>query len=77
MIAEHLRSLYKLTMVENKTRKPRRQATERDVCRRFRGHLVAYLSGMRGLRTLRQHLMKMNSMEAVMAAVDQVLNNDE
>ncbi|MEA3339774.1 MAG: tRNA dihydrouridine synthase DusB [Chloroflexota bacterium] len=76
VIAEHLRRLYTLTMVEHDTRKPQRQATERDVCRRFRGHLVAYLSGMRGLRTLRQHLMKMDSIEAVMAAVDEVLNND-
>ena len=76
VIAEHLHRLYELTMVENRARKPRRQATERDVCRRFRGHLVAYLSGMRGLRNLRKHLMEMDSMEAVMAAVDEVLNND-
>ncbi|MBU0702545.1 MAG: tRNA dihydrouridine synthase DusB [Chloroflexi bacterium] len=75
VIAEHLRRLHELTMVENKARKPRRQATERDVCRRFRGHLVAYLSGTRGLRTLRQRLMEMDSMEAIMAAVDEVLNS--
>lgn len=72
-ISAHLHMLYELTMVENETRQPRRQATERDVCRRFRGHLVAYLSGMPGSRNLRQHLMEMDSMAAVMAAVDQVL----
>jgi nifR3 family TIM-barrel protein len=74
IIAEHLDRLYELTMIENSTRKPRRQATERDVCRRFRGHLVAYLSGMRGLRKLRKHLLETSSRETVMAAVDEVLN---
>ncbi|MEE8390934.1 MAG: tRNA dihydrouridine synthase DusB, partial [Anaerolineae bacterium] len=63
VIAAHLDKLYELTMVENKTRKRRRQATERDVCRRFRGHLVAYLSGMRGLRNLRKRLMETSSRE--------------
>ncbi len=76
VIAEHLDMLYDLTMVENKTRKRRRKATERDVCRRFRGHMVAYLSGMRGLRNLRQRLSKMDSREIVMAAVDEVLDDD-
>ncbi|MCP4541277.1 MAG: tRNA dihydrouridine synthase DusB [Chloroflexi bacterium] len=76
VIAEHLDMLYELTMIENKTRKRRRYATEQDVCRRFRGHLVAYLSGMRGLRRLRKRLMEMTSRETVMAAVDEILNYD-
>jgi len=75
VIAEHLDRLYELTMIENNTRKRRRQATERDVCRRFRGHLVAYLSGMRGLRKLRKHLLETSSRETVMAAVDEILNH--
>jgi tRNA-dihydrouridine synthase B len=76
VIAEHLDMLYELTMVENETRKHRRQATERDVCRRFRSHLVAYLANTRGLRHLRKRLMEMSSRKAVMAAVDEVLNYD-
>jgi tRNA-dihydrouridine synthase B len=73
VIAEHLERLYALTMVENETRRASRQATERDVCRRFRGHLVAYMAGTRGLGNLRRNLAKMESREAVMAGVDRVL----
>ncbi len=73
VIAEHLHRLYDLTMVENETRRPGRQATERDVCRRFRGHLAVYLAGMPGSRELRRRIMKIDSMETVMAAIDQVL----
>lgn len=77
VIAEHLDMLYALTMVENKTRQRRRQATERDVCRRFRGHLMAYLSGMRELQHLRKRLIETSSREAVMTAVDEVLDYDK
>ena len=76
IIAEHLDRLYALTMAENKTRRPSRQATERDVCRRFRGHLVTYLAGMRGMRNLRKSLQNVESRRGVMAGVDQVLFGD-
>ncbi len=75
VIAEHLERLYTLTMVENETRRASRQATERDVCRRFRGHLVAYMAGMWGLRSLRRNLEQMESREAVMDGVDRVLGS--
>jgi len=73
VIAEHLNRLHQIITIENQGHKLRSTTNEQIACGRFRGHLVKYLAGMRGFRHLQRNLMQMNSIEAVMEGVDQVL----
>lgn len=73
VIAEHLRGLSHLIEMENRGRKTP-IPNEQIACRRFRGHLTRYLAGRPGLGDLRRSLGELESVEAVMAAVDRILN---
>jgi nifR3 family TIM-barrel protein len=72
VIAEHLHGLSYLIEMENRGRKTP-IPNEQIACHRFRGHLTRYLAGRPGLKGLRQNLGKMESIEAIMAAVDRIL----
>jgi tRNA-dihydrouridine synthase B len=72
VIAEHLHGLNRLIEMENRDRKTP-IPNEQIACHRFRGHLTRYLVGKPGLKALRQNLEKMASVEAILAAVDRIL----
>ncbi len=76
VIAEHLHGLSRLIEMENRDRKPGQIPYEQIACQRFRGHLTRYLAGIPGLKSLRQNLGEMESVEAIMAAVDRILQID-
>jgi tRNA-dihydrouridine synthase len=73
VIEEHLRGLCDLIAIENQGRLPSHITAEQIGCRQFRRHVVKYLAGMRGLGKLRKNLSEMDSIPAIMAAVDRVL----
>jgi tRNA-dihydrouridine synthase B len=73
VIAEHLHGLGRLIEIENQVRTPNQTTNERIACHRFRGHLTRYLAGRPGLRELRRNLNETASIEAILAAVDQIL----
>lgn len=73
VIAQHLEHLYQVVAEWEKTLPNRKYTSEQVACRMFRGHLSYYLAGMRGVRQLKKRLMKMESIEAVMAGMDEVL----
>jgi nifR3 family TIM-barrel protein len=75
IIAEHLHGLSRLIEMENRGRKipiPNEQIA----CHRFRGHLTRYLAGIPGLKDLRRNLGEMELIEAIMAAVDRILERN-
>jgi tRNA-dihydrouridine synthase B len=76
IIAEHLHGLSRLIEIENQGHPPRQTTNERIACQRFRGHLTRYLAGTPGLKSLRQNLGEMQSIEAIMEAVDQILERN-
>jgi tRNA-dihydrouridine synthase B len=77
VIETHLLRLVEL----NEAAAPRRKnkyPPEHAACLTFRPHLAQYLKGLRGRRELMQHLNEMHSVQAVMDAVDKVMEqNDE
>ncbi len=73
VIAEHLHELCRLVTIENQGRPPRQLTNEQIACRIFRCCLVKYLAGIPGLSELRRNLAKLDSIEATMGAVDQLL----
>ena len=73
VIAEHLDRLYDLVLVRDRFRKLRRQTTAEATCRKFGGHLAKYLAAKQGARNLQKHLVEMDSIEALIAAVDEIL----
>jgi len=73
VITDHLEKLHRLIEKGPRRRRPRRATYEQIACRRFRGHLVKYLAGLPGLRDLRQRLMQLETIDELMAAVEQVL----
>jgi len=75
VIAEHLNRLHDLMLIEDRFRRRRHHTTEQATCRKFRGHLAKYLAGMRGARHLQKHLMKMDSIEAIITAVGNILKS--
>lgn len=74
VIDQHLNHLYQVVVEREKPLQHRKYTPEQVTCRMFRGHLSYYLAGMRGVRQLKKQLMKMESIEAVMAGVDEILN---
>jgi tRNA-dihydrouridine synthase B len=72
VIAEHLRGLSRLIEMENQGRKTP-IPNEQIACRRSGGHLTRYLAGRPGLKDLQRSLGELASVEAVMAAVDRIL----
>lgn len=72
-IAAHLHSLFALMDEENARRKRPRPFTERATCHKFRGHLVKYLAGFPKKRAIRSRLMSFETIDAVLAAVDEIL----
>ena len=75
VITEHLHRLHDLMLIKDRFRRRRHHTTEQATCRKFRGHLAKYLARMRGARNLRKHLMEMDAIEAVITAVDDILNS--
>jgi len=73
VIAEHLNRLHDLVAHVDQFRRRRRYTAEQAACHKFRGHLAKYLAGVRGARKLRRRLMKMESIDAVIEAVGEVL----
>lgn len=76
IIAEHLHGLNRLIWMENRDRKSDQIPSESIACHRFRGHLTRYLAGTPGLKDLRRNLGEMESIEAILAAVDRILQID-
>jgi nifR3 family TIM-barrel protein len=76
VIAEHLRNLIRLIEMENRDRGTRPIPSERIACRQFRGHLTRYLAGRPGLKNLRRNWEQIESVKAVMAGVDRILEQD-
>jgi tRNA-dihydrouridine synthase B len=76
VIAEHLHGLSHLIEMENRDRKSGQTPNEQIACHRFRGHLTRYLAGTPGLKGLRQNLGELESIEAIMAAVDRILERN-
>jgi tRNA-dihydrouridine synthase B len=74
-IALHLHSLFALMDEENARRKRPRPFTERATCHKFRCHLVKYLSGFPKKRAIRSHLMGLETIDAVLVAVDEILGS--
>jgi tRNA-dihydrouridine synthase B len=72
-IALHLHSLFALMDEENTRRKRPRPFTERATCHKFRGHLVKYLSGFPKKRAIRSRLMGLETIDDILAAVDEIL----
>ena len=52
---------------------PPNHTAEQATCRKFRGHLMEYLAGMQGLSALRRELMTLDSLDALVSAIDRVL----
>ena len=73
VIAEHLNRLYDVMIVRDRFRRRRRHTTEEATCQKFRGHLAKYLTGRQGSRKLQKRFLEMDSIEAVIAAVDEIL----
>ncbi len=73
VIAEHLELLYARAVDEGRWRKRRRVTAELVACRKFRSHLIHYLSGINGVSELRRKLDTLDSRAAIMAAVDDLL----
>ena len=73
MIARHLEGLIALKSMEKRYRRRRSLPADQAAARHFRSHLVRYMSGMRGWRELTRNLQQINTAEAVMEAVDEVL----
>jgi len=72
-IAAHLHSLFAWMDEENARRKRPRPFTERATCHKFRGHLVKYLAGFPKKRAIRSRLINLDTIDAVLAAVDKIL----
>ncbi|MBU0718271.1 MAG: tRNA-dihydrouridine synthase [Planctomycetes bacterium] len=75
VIAEHLHHLHKLMEWGEHSRKRKRTRgnTERAACRRFRAHLVKYLSGIPGWRHGRSKPVEAETVDEVLAAVRETL----
>ncbi|NLE44090.1 MAG: tRNA dihydrouridine synthase DusB [Chloroflexi bacterium] len=73
VIVEHLHCLHELMLMENEFRRRRNHTAEQATCRKFRGHLMEYLAGMQGLSALRRELMTLDSLDALVSAIDRVL----
>jgi len=73
VIAEHLNRLHDLMVLEDRFRRRRRYTTEQATCRKFRSHLAKYLAGTPGSRNLQKRVMHMDSLPAVISAVDEIL----
>ena len=70
VIAEHL---HRLIEIENRDRRAHKIASEQITCHRFRRHLTRYLAGTPGLKSLQRNLGGMESIEAILTAVDRIL----
>lgn len=75
-ISEHLMQLEKLVEIENHFRRRRRHTDEYAACRLFRGHLVKYMSGMRGVRDLLRKLETLITRDAMIEAAQTVLEQN-
>ena len=73
MIAEHLRRLHDLVVIADRFKRRRRLTSEEAACHKFRGHLAKYLVGMPGSRQVLKDMSEMDSIESILAAVDQIL----
>ncbi len=73
IMAEHLKELYKLMTIKNELRKHPSPHIERLACEAFRGHMGKYLRGMKGVKALQGNLMQMESIDAVIDAVGEIL----
>ena len=71
----HLHSLFALMDEENARRKRPRLFTERATCHKFRGHLVKYLAGFPKKRATRSRLMGLETIDAVLSTVDEILGS--
>jgi tRNA-dihydrouridine synthase len=72
-IASHLASLVELKEKESRARRRRKATADAAAALHFRAHLCRYLSGFQRWGDLRRSLNTMNSTEAVLGAVDEVI----
>lgn len=77
VIAEHLRGLHDLMQIKNALRKRPNTHRERLTCEAFRGHLRRYLRGMKGTKRLQGDLMRHESIEDLIFAVNEILAGEE
>lgn len=73
VIAEHLRRMTVLKAQELNYRRKSKYTPEERAALQFRAHLFRYLNGLRGCTEVRRRLQVMNTVEAIMAAVDDVI----
>lgn len=74
IIIEHLDRLISLKAKDPKYRKRRHGPYDQGAARHFRGHLFRYLSGFHGWNRIKRDMQTMNSREAVIRAVEDVLH---
>ena len=74
VIERHLKALTALKTMERRYRRRRSLPPDQAAALHFRSHLVRYMSGMHGWRELTRNLQNVNTVEAVMEAVDRVMS---
>lgn len=74
VISEHLYGLHELMKTKNLLRKHPISNVEKLTCEAFRGHLKKYLKGVRGIKNLQLNLTELQTIEAVIESVWQILN---
>jgi len=77
IISEHLRGLYETYAGKNRCKKRPNPHIERLACQAFRAHLGRYLHGVRGIKALQRNLMQMETIDAVIGAVIEILEAQE
>lgn len=73
VIAEHLELLYQRVVDEGRWRIRQHVTPESVACRKFRSHLIYYLSGISGVGALRRKLGTLDSRAGTLEAVDRLL----
>ncbi len=76
VMKRHLDRLVTLRNKEQTIRKRSRYSGEKLACMRFRGHLVKYLSGCRGVKELLRNSHTIHTVDEMLAASRQVLETD-
>ena len=77
-IETHLLRLVELTKTTVQGRRCKaRYNVEQGACLHFRPHLAQYIKGLRGRRELMQHLNEMHTVDAILTAVDALMEQNK
>lgn len=73
-IGMHLELLHDYIAEQRRFRRPARYTPERTACLKFRGHLVRYLSGRKGIKDLMRQIDGIYTVDGLLAAVQDRLS---